>query len=82
MPTTRLEDLADCEGGSCMFRRDGDDLPATAVMTANAGSRSFWANIVMELCCSVTSPMSAQLNWMIRWRQSRLHGVEKTMEAG
>jgi hypothetical protein len=29
-------------------RGDGD-LPATAVMTANAGSRSFWVNILMDI---------------------------------
>ena len=26
-----------------------DDLPATAVMTANAGSRSFWVNILINI---------------------------------
>ena len=33
---------------SCAWRVDGH-LPATAVMTANAGSRSFWVNIVMDI---------------------------------
>ena len=32
-----------------MLGRGDGDLPATAVMTANAGSRSFWVNILMDI---------------------------------
>jgi hypothetical protein len=47
--TTRLEEIVDRAGRFCGLRRVDEDLPATAVMTANAGSRSFWANIVAEI---------------------------------
>jgi hypothetical protein len=64
IPTTRLEDLADGEARSCVHRRIDDDLPATPVMTASAGSRSFWANIVMEimLFSNFSNVSSAQLD--------------------
>jgi hypothetical protein len=41
-----LEEIVGREGRFCVLRVD--NLPATAVMTANAGSRIFWANIVAE----------------------------------
>jgi hypothetical protein len=41
-----------------------DNLPATPVMTASAGSKSFWANIVMKimLFSNFSNISSAQLD--------------------
>jgi hypothetical protein len=48
-----------------LHAREGyDDLPAATLRTANVGRRSFWANIVMELCCysNLSGVSAAQLD--------------------
>lgn len=49
MPTTSMELVAEYECRACMFKRVDKDLPATALLTASAERRSFWANIVIGI---------------------------------
>jgi hypothetical protein len=82
VPTTTLEGVVDGEAHSCGGERVDDDLPATEVMTASAGSRSFWANIVTKnmLFSNFSNVSTAQLNGLTP--AAAMEDVEKRVETG